>query len=96
MAERKTISDVFKFLETVVMPRFIHIDSRFDRIEAELKTCLKIDEAYTHFDRIYKKFEVYDQEFICIGESLRRLEGRMVKVEIKIDDLDKTLGKINN
>jgi len=120
MTLKTEVKEIRGLLENVVIPRLgaldsisrklVEHDARFDRIEAKIDTKLDKDEAYAHFDRICKKFETIDQEYVFIKGSLKRLENndqvqtsevklldnRVFRLEGKVDDLERSLGKTNN
>jgi hypothetical protein len=115
MTMKTTVNEIKSLLEKTIVPRLdnmsrklVEHDARFDRIESRLETFLTKDEAYSHFDRIYKKIESHDQEFVCIKESLKRLEsndqarcsevrlldGRVVMLETRVENIEKSIGNI--
>jgi hypothetical protein len=69
-----TLSQLAKFYNDLIDPRFQKVDERFDRIETRL------DEYDGRFDDLYKKFEDLHQEYVISNEQIRRLAGDLRKL----------------
>ena len=63
------ISQLVKFYNELIEPRFVKIDGQFARVHERL------DEHDCRFDDLYKKFEGLHQEYIISNEQIRRLNS---------------------
>jgi predicted nuclease with TOPRIM domain len=111
MTKNTTVKEM---LNNIVIPRLERVeaklfehDKKFEEHSEELR--LSRNEMMTHFDRLYKKFEDLNTEYVFINAALRRaettcstraevktLEGRVIKLEGRVDGLDRSLGNIAN
>jgi chromosome segregation ATPase len=53
--------------------RFTTVDRRFDALEHRLEAGSR--DVTAHFDAMYRRLDRLEQEYVAIGQALRRVEG---------------------
>jgi len=62
----------YQQLVELLQGQFTQIDSRFDRLETELRDFRS--DVLGHFDELYRRLDRLEQEYYAITQALRRIE----------------------
>jgi chromosome segregation ATPase len=72
--------------------RLAAMDLRFDRMETELREFRA--EVLGHFDEIYRRLELLQQEYYAVLEALRRIEAAMADDRARREIIEHDLAEL--